>query len=75
MGLYFIMNLKAILIGTILILIIIFAFSRLMDSVKEKQQDATNVLEETVGLKRKARGLVEKSKEQIEEREKSVEDY
>lgn len=75
MGLYFIMNLKAILIGTILILIIIFAFSRLMDSVKEKQQDATNVLEETVGLKRKARGLVEKSKEQIQEREKSVEDY
>jgi len=69
------MNLKAILIGTILILIIIFAFSRLMDSVKEKQQDATNVLEETVGLKRKARGLVEKSKEQIQEREKSVEDY
>lgn len=75
MGLYFIMNLKAILIGTILILIIIFAFSRLMDSVKEKQQDATNFLEETVGLKRNARGLVEKSKEQIQEREKSVEDY
>ncbi len=69
------MNLKAILIGTILIIAIIFAFSRLMDSVKEKQKDATNVLEETVGLKRKARGLVEKSKEQIQEREKSVEDY
>jgi predicted negative regulator of RcsB-dependent stress response len=69
------MNLKAILIGTILIIAIIFAFSRLMDSVKEKQKDATNVLEETVGLKRKARGLVDKSKEQIEQREKLVEDY
>lgn len=69
------MNLKAILIGIILILIIIFGFSRLMNSIKQKQQGVTNVLEETVGLKRKARGLVDKSKKQIEEREKLVEDY
>ena len=69
------MNLKAILIGAILILIMIFAFSRLMESVKEKQRDSTNVLKETVGLKRKARDLVDKSKKQLEEREKLVEDH
>ena len=69
------MNIKTILIGIILILIMIFAFSRLMDSVKEKQRDATNVLKETIGLKKKARDLVDKSKKQVEEREKLVEDY
>ena len=69
------MNLKAILIGLILILVMIFAFSRLMDSGKEKQRDATNVLKETIGLKKKARDLVDKSKKQVEEREKLVEDY
>ena len=68
------MNLKAILIGIILILIIVFGFSKLMESIKEKQQDATSVLEETIGLKRKARDLLDKSKEQVEEREKLVED-
>ena len=67
------MNLKAIIIGLILILIIVFGVSKILESLKGTRDSATTVLKESIGLKRKAKGLVEKSRKQMEEREKLLE--
>lgn len=66
------MSLKAIIIVLILIGIIYFGVSRLMESVNDVQDVSTSYLRETIGAKKKARDLVEKSREQAQKREQMV---
>jgi hypothetical protein len=66
------MSLKAIIIGLILIGIIYFGVSRLVDSLNDVQDVSTSYLRETIGAKKKARELVEKSREQVQKREQMV---
>jgi hypothetical protein len=66
------MSLKAIIIVLILIGIIYFGVSRLMQSLEDVQDVSTSYLRETIGAKKKARDLVEKSREQVQRREKMV---
>jgi hypothetical protein len=67
------MSLKAIIIVLILIGIIYFGASRLMDSLNDVQDVSTSYLRETIGAKKKARDVVEKSREQVKKREEMVE--
>lgn len=62
------MNLKSLIIGFILISIIVLGISKLLGSLGDRQEDAS-YLKETVGLQQKARGIVERSKDQVKERE------
>jgi len=66
------MSLKAIIIVLILIGIIYFGASRLMDSLNDVQDVSTSYLRETIGAKKKARDVVEKSREQVQKREQMV---
>ena len=66
------MNLKAILIGIILILIISFGISRLVDNLKDAQEASTSSLKETIGLQKQARDLVDTSREQVKKREQML---
>lgn len=66
------MSLKAIIIVLVLIGIIYFGVSRLMHSLEDVQDVSTSYLRETIGAKKKARDLVEKSREQVQRREKMV---
>lgn len=66
------MNLKAIIIGIILILIIAFGVSRLMNNLKDVQEASTSSLKETIGLKKKARDLVDTSREQVKKGEQML---
>ncbi|HEX9665249.1 MAG TPA: hypothetical protein VGA95_01695 [Thermodesulfobacteriota bacterium] len=66
------MSLKAIIIVLILIGIIYFGVSRLMDSLNDVQDVSTSYLRETIGAKKKARDVVEKSREQVQKREQMV---
>ena len=66
------MSLKAIIIVLILIGMIYFGVSRLVDSFKDVQDVSTSYLRETIGAEKKARDLVEKSREQVKRREQMV---
>lgn len=67
------MNLKAIIIGLILILVIVFGVSKILESFKDSREATTTVLKESIGLKKQAKDLVEQSRRQMEEREKLLE--
>jgi hypothetical protein len=66
------MSLKAIIIVLILIGIIYFGVSRFVDSLNDVQDVSTSYLRETIGAKKKARDVVEKSREQVQKREQMV---
>jgi hypothetical protein len=66
------MSLKAIIIVLILIGIIYFGVSRFMDSLNDVQDVSTSHLRETIDAKKKARDVVEKSREQVKKREEMV---
>ena len=66
------MSLKAIIIVLILIGIIYFGVSRVMNSLNDVQDVSTSYLRETIGAKKKARDVVEKSREQVQKREQMV---
>jgi hypothetical protein len=66
------MSLKAIIIVLILIGIIYFGVSRLLDSLNDVQDVSSSYLRETIGARKKARDVVEKSREQVKKREQMV---
>lgn len=66
------MSLKAIIIVLILIGIIYFGVSRFIDSGSDIRDVPTSYLRETIGAKEKAKDLVEKSREQVQQREQMV---
>ena len=66
------MSLKAIIFVLILIGIIYFGVSRVMNSLNDVQDVSTSYLRETIGAKKKARDVVEKSREQVQKREQMV---
>lgn len=66
------MSLKAIIIVLILIGIIYFGVSRFIDSLNDVQDVSTSYLSDTIGAKKKARDVLEKSREQVQKREQMV---
>jgi hypothetical protein len=66
------MSLKAIIIVLILIGIIYFGVSRLLDSLNDIQDVSSSYLRETIGARKKARDVVEKSREQVKKRQQMV---
>jgi hypothetical protein len=63
------MSLKAIIIVLIVIGIIYFGVSRFMDSLDDVQDVSTSYLRDTIGAEKKARDVLEKSREQVKKRE------
>ena len=66
------MSLKAIIIVLILIGLIYFGVSRFMESLNDVQDVSTSYLKDTIGAEKKARDLVETSREQVKRREQMV---
>lgn len=66
------MSLKAIIIVLILIGIIYFGVSRFMNSLNDAQDVSTSYLRDTIGAEKKARDVLEKSREQVQKREQMV---
>ena len=68
------MSIKQILLAIIIIAAIIFGVTKIIGTLKESKELSTTYMKEAVGLKTKAKGLVEQSEKQVKEREKSVEE-
>ena len=68
------MNLKSLIIGFVLILIIVFGISKLLGTLSDRQGDASSHLKETVGLRQKVKGLTETRAKQIQEREEQFQE-
>ena len=68
------MSIKQILLAIIIIVAIIFGVTKIIGSLKESKELSTTYMKETIGLKTKAKGLVEQSEKQVKEREKIVEE-
>jgi hypothetical protein len=66
------MSLKAIIIVLIVIGIIYFGVSKFMDSLNDVQDVSTSYLRDTIGAEKKARDVLEKSREQVKKREQMV---
>ena len=66
------MSLKAIIIVLILIGLIYFGVSRFMESLNDVQDVSTSYLKDTIGAEKKAKDLVETSREQVKRREQMV---
>jgi hypothetical protein len=66
------MNLKGILIGLILVIIIVLGIIRLLEALSGKQQNSTSYFRETVSLPEKVRDLTETRERQIKEREEQL---
>jgi hypothetical protein len=63
------MNLKGLLIGLILVIIIVLGIIRLLETLNSKRQNSTSYFKETVSLPEKVRDLTETRERQIKERE------
>ncbi|HSE83966.1 MAG TPA: hypothetical protein VLB01_05415 [Thermodesulfobacteriota bacterium] len=68
------MDLKSLIIGFILILIIVLGISKLLGGLSDRQQDTSSYLKETVGLQQKAKDIVERSEDLVKERERQFEE-
>ena len=68
------MSIKQILLTIIIIAAIIFGVTKIIGTLKESKELSTTYMKESIGLKTKAKGLVEQSEKQVKEREKSVEE-
>jgi hypothetical protein len=66
------MSLKAIIIVLIVIGIIYFGVSKFMDSLNDVQDVSTSYLRDTIGAEKKARDVLEESREQVKKREQMV---
>lgn len=66
------MNLKGVLIGLILVVIIVLGILKLMETLEGKHQKGSSYIEETVSLKKRVKDLTETRKRQIEEREEQL---
>ena len=64
------MNIKRVILGLIVILLIILGITKIMGMLKESKEVSTTYMKEAIGLKTKAKGLVEQSEKQVKEREK-----
>ena len=68
------MSIKRILLAIIIIVAIVFGVTKIIGSLKESKEVSTTYMKEAIGLKTKAKGLVEQSEKQVKEREKMVEE-
>jgi hypothetical protein len=66
------MNLKGILIGLILVIIIVLGIIQLLEALNSKRQNSTPYFQETVGLPEKVRDLTGSRERQIKEREEQL---
>jgi Tfp pilus assembly protein PilV len=66
------MNLKGVLIGLILVVIILLGIVKLMETLESKHQNRSSYIQETVNLPKKAKDLTETRKRQIKEREEQL---
>ena len=64
------MSIKRILLAIIIIVAIVFGVTKIIGSLKESKEVSTTYMKEAIGLKTKAKGLVEQSEKQVKEREK-----
>ena len=68
------MSIKRILLAIIIIVAIVFGVTKIIGSLKESKEVSTTYMKEAIGLKTKAKGLVEQSEKQVKEREKVLEE-
>jgi len=68
------MSIKRILLAIIIIVAIIFGVTKIIGSLKESKELSTTYMKEAIGLKTKAKGLVEQSEKQVKEREKALDE-
>jgi Tfp pilus assembly protein PilV len=68
------MNLKSLIIGFVLILIIVLGISKLLGTLSDRQSDTSSHLKETVGLQHKVKSLTETRAKQIQEREQQFQE-
>lgn len=66
------MNLKGVLIGIILVVIIVIGILKLMETLESKHQNSSSYIQETVSLPKKVKDLTEIRKRQIKEREEQL---
>jgi hypothetical protein len=66
------MNLKGVLIGLILVVIILLGIVKLMEPLESKHQNRSSYIQETVNLPKKVKDLTETRKRQIKEREEQL---
>jgi Tfp pilus assembly protein PilV len=66
------MNLKGVLIGLILVVIILLGIVKLMETLESKHQNRSSYIQETVNLPKKVKDLTETRKRQIKEREEQL---
>jgi predicted small secreted protein len=67
------MSLKKIIIGLIIVVAILFGVRKVLETFKGTREAPTSVIKESIRLKTEARGLVEKSREQVKDREQMLE--
>ena len=68
------MSIKRILLAIIIIVAIVFGVTKIIGSLKETKEVSTTYMKEAIGLKTKAKGLVEQSEKQVKEREKVLDE-
>ena len=68
------MSIKRILLAIIIIVAIVFGVTKIIGSLKETKEVSTTYMKEAIGLKTKAKGLVEQSEKQVKEREKALDE-
>lgn len=68
------MSIKLILLAIIIIVAIVFGVTKIIGSLKESKEVSTTYMKEAIGLKTKAKGLVEQSEKQVKEREKVLDE-
>ena len=66
------MNLKGILIGLILVVIIVLGIVKLMETLGSKHQNSSSYIQETVSLKKRVKDLTETRKRQIKKSEEQL---
>ncbi len=66
------MNLKEVLIGIILVVIIILGITKLMGTLGSNPEKSSSYIEETVNLPKKVKNLTEIRKQQIKEGEEQL---
>lgn len=66
------MNLKGVLIGLILVVIIVLGIIKLMETLSGKDQHSSSYIQETVSLPKKVKDLTETRERQIKEREEQL---
>ena len=67
-----VVNLKGLLIGLILIVIIVLGIIQLLEALNSKRQNSPSYFQETVSLPKKVRDLTETRERQIKEREEQL---